>query len=85
MKYARIVNNIVAETFVPHSGATIEECFTPELVAQFITCPDDVQPNWIYQDGVFSVPVDLAAAEVVIDVEEVVASTEEAIEQPIVE
>jgi hypothetical protein len=78
MKYARIVNDTVIETFVPHSGATIEECFTPDLVAQFIICPDEVEPRWIHKDGVFFIPVDLAAVETIIDVEEV-------IEQPTVE
>lgn len=56
MKYARIVNNKVIEVFVPHSGATIEECFTPELVAQFTSCPEDVQANWEYSDGRFLAP-----------------------------
>lgn len=55
-KYARIVDNKIWETFVPHSGATIEECFTPELVAQFISCPDEVDQTWSYVNGEFIAP-----------------------------
>lgn len=55
-KYARIIDNKIWETFVPHSGATIEECFTPELVAQFISCPDEVDQTWSYVNGEFIAP-----------------------------
>lgn len=57
MKYARIVGNKVWETFVPHSGATIQECFTPDIVAQFISCPDEVENTWTYENGSFIQPV----------------------------
>jgi hypothetical protein len=56
MKYARIVNNEVFETFVPHSGGTIENYFTPELVAQFIECPEEVDTTWTYLNGEFIPP-----------------------------
>ena len=69
MKYARIINNKVWETFVPHSGATIDECFTPELVAQFILCPDEVENTWTYENGEFIAPP--LREELIIDVEEV--------------
>lgn len=55
-KYARIINNQVWETFTPHSGASLEECFTPELVTQFISCPDEVDQTWSYVDGDFIAP-----------------------------
>jgi hypothetical protein len=57
MKYARIVDNKVWETFTPPTGVDISECFTPELVAQFIECPSDVEQNWDYTDGEFIAPV----------------------------
>ncbi len=40
--YARIQNSTVVEVFVPHNGFTIEECFHPDVVAQFTEVPDDV-------------------------------------------
>jgi hypothetical protein len=57
MKYARIVNSIAVETFITPEGFTIEECFTAELVAQFLPCPEEVQAGWILQgDGSFVAP-----------------------------
>ena len=71
MKYARIVDNVVWETFVPHSGATIEECFTPEIVAQFVECPEEVERSWTFENGVYVAPpvVEPAIEEVIIDAE----------------
>lgn len=57
MKYARIINNLVIETFIPPAGVPIEECFTPEIVAQFESVPEEVEQNWIKQgDGTFVAP-----------------------------
>lgn len=57
MKYARLINNVVAETFTPPTDFAIEECFTPEVVAQFEPCPNEVEQNWIKQaDGTFVAP-----------------------------
>ena len=41
MKYARIVDNKVWEVFTPPVGVDISDCFTAELVAQFIECHHD--------------------------------------------
>jgi hypothetical protein len=68
MKYARIVDNKVWETFTPPTGVDISECFTPELVAQFVECPSDVEQNWTVEDGVYTAPV--VPADQVIIVEE---------------
>lgn len=57
MKYARVIDSIVVETFTPPSGFTIEECFTPQVVAMFEECPEEVEQNWIKQeDGSFGPP-----------------------------
>jgi hypothetical protein len=56
MKYARIVDNKVWEVFTPPVGVDISDCFTAELVAQFIECPSDVEANWDYTDGEFVAP-----------------------------
>lgn len=47
-KYARLINNVVQEVFIPMAGFTIEESFTPEVVAMFQLCPDDVEAGWLY-------------------------------------
>jgi len=57
MKYARIVDNKIFETFVPHSGGTIEQYFTPEIVAQFVECPEEVENTWTYENGEFIAPL----------------------------
>lgn len=57
MKYARIVNNKVVETFTPPTGVDISECFVPELVAQFIECPIDVEQNYTYNGTTFVAPI----------------------------
>lgn len=57
MKYARITDTLVIETFIPPAGVPIEECFTPEIVAQFEPVPDEVGQNWVKQeDGTFVAP-----------------------------
>jgi len=57
MKYARIVDSIVVETFTPPEGFTIEECFTAELVAQFRPCPEELKSGWtLEKDGTFTPP-----------------------------
>jgi hypothetical protein len=61
MNYARINTqselHTVIETFVPPSGFTINDCFTPEIVAQFEQVPDEVAQGWIKQeDGTFIAP-----------------------------
>lgn len=58
MKYARIVDSIVWEVFTPPAGVDISECFTPELVAQFIECPEEVGQNWNYDGSSFTEPVE---------------------------
>lgn len=58
MKYARIsTENTVIEVFILPTGFSIEECFTPEIAAQFEPVPDDVGQNWIKQeDSTFVAP-----------------------------
>ena len=64
MKYARIVSSIVAETFTVPAGLTIQQCFTAELVAQFTSCPAEVQAGWIKQsNGSFQPPPPLPTPE----------------------
>lgn len=57
MKYARIINNVVIETFVPQAGFTIEESFTAEVVAMFEVIPEEVDVGWgKHADGTFISP-----------------------------
>lgn len=57
MKYARVSDSVVQEVFTPPAGLTIEDCFTPEVVALFEPCPPEVEQNWIkHEDGTFTPP-----------------------------
>lgn len=57
MKYARVINNFVVEVFTPPVRFALEECFTPEIAAQFEPCPDAVGQNWLkLPDGTFAEP-----------------------------
>lgn len=40
MRYALIENNIVKDIFNCPEGTTIEECFHPDIVNQYIPCPN---------------------------------------------
>lgn len=58
MKYARVSNSLVQETFVPPIGVSIDECFHPSLRVQFENVPDNVEEGWVkHQDGSFTAPV----------------------------
>lgn len=50
-KFARVVSGVVQEVFTPPNGFNINDCFTPEVVAQFRPCPDDVEPGWLYDSA----------------------------------
>lgn len=58
MKYARIVDNKVWEVFTPPFGVDISECFTAEIVSQFIQCPAEVEQNWEYDGTNFTAPIE---------------------------
>jgi hypothetical protein len=53
MKMARITDGVVGDVIVPIDGFSIEECFHPDVLAQYINVADDVQPGWIVtEDGI---------------------------------
>ena len=52
MKYARIV----ASTAVDVRTETPEGFFTPDVVAQFVEVPDQVQDGWMLKGGVWPAP-----------------------------
>lgn len=57
MQYARVVDSIVQEVFTPPQGFALQDCFTAELVADFMPCTAEVQNGWIAQpDGSFTAP-----------------------------
>jgi hypothetical protein len=43
MKYAKIYNDKVVETFVPLPGFTINDSFVPSIAMQFILVDDNVE------------------------------------------
>lgn len=54
MKYARIVNN----TAIDVRTESPEGCYTPNIVAEFVEVPDEVQDGWIHDNlsGTWSAP-----------------------------
>jgi hypothetical protein len=54
MKYARIVDEVVAETVDVEIGKDIFEYFVPALASQFISCPDEVESGWKYNGEEFT-------------------------------
>jgi hypothetical protein len=49
-KYARVVDNVAVEIFVPPQGVSIDECFHPEVVKMFKAVPDATAVNAV-KDG----------------------------------
>jgi len=57
MNYARIIDEVAIETFMPPEGTPIEDCFHPSLVAEFVQVPDEVVANSIRnEDGSWTIP-----------------------------
>lgn len=57
MKYARLINDIVQEVFTPPTGVDVSECFHPDLCAQFVPAPDNVEVGFLRRtDGSFEAP-----------------------------
>jgi hypothetical protein len=54
MKYARILNGKVVETFNVDPGKDIFEYFVPAIASQFVICPDDVEPDDNYDGESFT-------------------------------
>lgn len=52
MKYARILNH----TAVDVRTESPEGCFTPNIVAEFVEVPDEVQDGWSNESGTWSAP-----------------------------
>lgn len=52
MKYARIVSNAAVDV----RTESPEGCFTPDIAAQFVTVPDQVEDGWTINEGVWSAP-----------------------------
>ena len=52
MKHARIVNNMAVDV----RSEAPEGCFTPEIVAQFVEVPDEVENGWKLESGTWSAP-----------------------------
>lgn len=50
-KMARIIDGRVDEIIVPIEGFTIEECFHPDVLTQYVSVADDVQPGWILTEN----------------------------------
>jgi hypothetical protein len=67
MRYARLIGDVVAEIF-DHDDMTPADSHVPEIAAQFVECPADVQAGWTHIGGDTWAP----PAQPVIDVPEIV-------------
>lgn len=57
MKYARLNQyNSVIELYTPPDGFSISDCFVPDIVAQFVACPQDAEIGWLYIDSNWEAP-----------------------------
>lgn len=70
MKYAKVINNTVVEVYEPLEGFTIDQCFTPEVAAQFVECPTATEQHWTCIEGVFTEPTQAEIIDAVIVEEE---------------
>ena len=52
MKYARNVNNVAVDV----RAESPEGFFTPDVVAQFVEVPDNVENGWLWEDGQWAAP-----------------------------
>jgi hypothetical protein len=57
--YARVPDNVVLEIVYPLDGYSIDQCYSPEIVATLVVCDSNVQPGWTYDRSTetFSPPV----------------------------
>lgn len=57
--YLRVMDGVVVQEFTTPVGFTIDECWTPDIVGQFIPQPDGVSPQqgWTYDGTTFAEPV----------------------------
>lgn len=52
MKHTRIINGVAVDTRVESPAGY----FTPNIAAEFVACPDEVQDGWIFADGTWAAP-----------------------------
>lgn len=53
MKYARIINNIAVDVRMDSPV----DFFTPEIAAEFVEVPDQVEDHWFLIDDVWTAPI----------------------------
>lgn len=57
MNYARISDSVAVETWTDGGlGLSPADVFVPDLAAQFVVVPDQVQAGWLLKDGSWSAP-----------------------------
>jgi hypothetical protein len=68
MKYARLIDSKVVEVIETPVGFSIEQCIVPELAAQCVPCPDEVQQFWEFDGKKFVAP-EIVIEPIIIDAE----------------
>jgi hypothetical protein len=61
--YARVPDGVVLEIVYPIDGYSIDQCFSPEIVATLVVCDSNVQAGWTYDSSTetFSPPIAIYA------------------------
>lgn len=54
--YARVVGGVALEIVTIADADDIALFYTPEIVATFVACGANVQPNWTYNGAAFAAP-----------------------------
>jgi hypothetical protein len=56
--YARVQGGVVMELFTPPAGFTLDQCFSPDIAAQFVAVPSGAPcaQGWLYANGAFAAP-----------------------------
>jgi len=58
MEMAKVVDGVVTEVFRPLEGFELIECFHPDILAQAIQCPANVDIGWLYDGEAFTAAVE---------------------------
>jgi hypothetical protein len=55
--YARVIDHVAVEIFIPQPGFDIGQCFVPQLAVQFSEVPDGtVAGSTLGEDGTWTPP-----------------------------
>lgn len=65
-KYARVVDDVAVEIFVPPQGVSIDEFFHPDISSKFVVVPDDVTAGSTKKNSTWTINVPVPQVENVV-------------------